>query len=252
MWLTVGCFRLQADSFCYDVVLSCLGVLVTLSAARDFPHRYVVNHSISGTLSNKAMVSQSEMLEHSFYQGLNLVQVIYLHTCRHIDRNLGLLAVTAPWLVRRRFPVNSFSQNWKTNTGQSLHEQRMYKIKKLQYLFYKHVILHGLNLSVYLNHWEVANLPQFRIFWICLNTAYVMEFYLQSLVRRKVLSQRFMLLLNGCLMGVSSLAAWPILRLVQWPVCVASLILNFIHRGHDVLNTLVIAGVWKLLKVYDG
>ena len=55
-----------------------------------------------------AAVTFEEMLEHSFYQMLNLAQILYLHACAYLPmtwqhkpwaRLLMLAAVTAPWLA---------------------------------------------------------------------------------------------------------------------------------------------------------
>jgi hypothetical protein len=168
--------------------------------------------------------------------------------------------VTAPWYVRSRFPVNNFSQNWKTNESQAptvTHKQSdaksdletlLYRIKKGQYLFYKYVVLHGINLAVCLQPSSLVTTQPWRIFWLCLNTAYVMEFFLQSLVRRKVLSQSRMLWLNRFLMAVSSLAAVPaIITTVRWELCLFSLVLNITHRHHDVFNTVCLASAGLVL-----
>ena len=271
-WLVYGCSRIThqtqdtRQAFLYDVVLGCLGITTTLTAARDFPHRYVQNApGQSGTLSEKAMVTQGEMLEHAFYQFLNLWQALFLHLIAWIwnhppnhqwpdwQRWIALWCVTAPWYVRSRFPVNSFSQNWKkakapastTQNKQSSHrniETLLYRIKKGQYLFYKHVVLHGINLAVCLQPSSLVTTKPWRIFWLCLNTTYVMEFFLQSLVRRKVLSQPVMLWLNRFLMAVSSLAAVPaIVGTVRWELCLLSLVLNIFHRHHDLFNTMCLA-----------
>lgn len=266
----------------YDVILGSLGVTTTLTAARDFPHRYIRNAiGQSGTLSEKAMVTQAEMIEHSFYQGLNLVQILYLHLlarwsytcttraetiitsstngasgngrgCSSHERFAALCIVTVPWLMRGFFPVNSFSNNWK-QTEAHKNEQRavttkmeiiLYQIKKAQYLFYKHVVLHGINLSLCVRPTDLVYTLPWRIFWICLNASYVMEFFLQSLVKRRVMSQASMLSLNRLLVAVSSLAALPaVATIVRWDACIVSLILNLVHRHHDVINTLFLATV---------
>lgn len=154
IWLLVGAFYVVVDNnnsnidssyyyyqqwhikcLVYDFILGISGIITTLSAASSFPHRHVTNRSgESGTLSKMAMVTHSEMIEHSFYQGLNLWQAMYLHLITWGDhehrllksskstasllfawRFLMLLAVTLPWAVRKRFPVNSFSANWQRN-----------------------------------------------------------------------------------------------------------------------------------------
>jgi hypothetical protein len=266
-WLVAGCCTIgqQCSSrrfaLCYDIALACFGIAATLTAARDFPHRYVSNpDGQSGTLSRQAIVTQSEMVEHSFYQGLNLCQALYLHYSAKsqqtesagaealLFRWIALLAVTAPWWMRRQFPVHSFSDNWKKVDHAKKEEIALYKVKKAQYMFGKHVILHGLNLTVCCHGngatfvSDLISSASWRIFWICLNTAYVMEFFLQSLVKRGVIEQPTMLLLNLTLMVISSIAALDsVLGHVRWDLCVVSCFLNMIHRGHDVLNTMAIA-----------
>jgi hypothetical protein len=118
-------------------------------------------------------------------------------------------------------------------------EIMLYQIKKAQYLFYKHVVLHGINVSLCVRPTDLVYTLPWRVFWLCLNTSYAMEFFLQSLVKRRVLSQAAMLSLNRLLMTVSSLAAFPsVATIVRWDACILSLILNLVHRHHDVMNTL--------------
>ena len=55
----------------YDIILGLSGIITTLTAASSFPHKHVHNRpGESGTLSKRAIVTQSEMVEHSFYQGV--------------------------------------------------------------------------------------------------------------------------------------------------------------------------------------
>ena len=205
----------------YDIILGLLGTSATLTAAKGFPHRHIINRpGESGTLSHSAMVTQNEMLEHAFYQMLNLWQALYLHAITWmgsgiirkslIGRMALLWIVTLPWVVRTKwFPVNSFSANWTSNNQQqhngnasSRNEHnvvrvgtksnersqssinRVYQIKKWQYVFYKHVILHGLNISMAvistfdnitdnLHHHPLPLTTKWRTFWLCLNTSYV-------------------------------------------------------------------------------
>ena len=86
IWLLVGAFYVVVDNnnsnvdssyyyyqqwhikcLVYDFILGISGIITTLSAASSFPHRHVTNRSgESGTLSSMAMVTHSEMIEHSF------------------------------------------------------------------------------------------------------------------------------------------------------------------------------------------
>lgn len=286
----------------YDTVLGLLGITTTLTAARDFPHKYVKNaQGQSGSLSQKALVTQAEMIEHSFYQGLNLWQAWYLYyvsTIHHhssstttgwlsqytITRIIlqpltSLWIMTSPWLIRCHWPVHSFSHNWKVTPEAQRTNQEvvLYQIKKSQYLFYKHVLLHGLNIYMALEAMErivpdgnssssnnnnnnatrmATSTLSWRIYWLALNTSYVMEFFLQTLVRRNLLSLKGMFLLQQLLMGVSSIAAVQILLMFMLApddskshvfnmtlpaVCLVSLLLNFTNRGHDVLNVMMTA-----------
>ena len=279
--------------FIYDIILGVLGILTTLSAAKDFPHKYVKNViGQSGTLSQHAIVTNNEMIEHSFYQGLNLLQAIYLHTItcimtndnheyiikvlsNYIDNTLVsstdevivglkiicLWLVTSPWHLRKWFPVHSFSSNWKYNNNSNKKQDIeiiLYKIKKWQYIFYKHVILHGINISMILSQYDTNNnistmIPystSWRIFWVALNSSYVMEFLLQTLVKRHVLSQRNMMVLQLLLIVSSSIASIDavLLGIVRWDVAMLSVFLNFVNRGFDVLNTLGIAILFLVIN----
>ena len=159
VWLIYGAYLVpkvtnQSTWFLYDFILGVLGISATLTAARDFPHRHVKNaKGQSGTLKRNAIVTQAEMVEHSFYQGLNLFQAIYLHCMGYFQwyspyaRLAALCLVTSPWLLRNRFPVHSFSNNWKQGKEWSV-EILLYQIKKWQYVFYKHAVFHGINISV--------------------------------------------------------------------------------------------------------
>ena len=279
-WLLVGAWTALGEHgpqfyFAYDVILGVLGIFATLTAARDFPHKRISNPSgQSGTLHSKAVVTQSEMMEHSFYQGLNLWQAIYLHAMHRIQLQLvpmraaeasnswyfriGLLwLVTTPWFFRKFWPVHNFSNNWKvfqrdTKFGEEDDsvEILLYRIKKAQYLFYKHVILHGVNITMVTNsHSGIPYSKPWRIFWILLNTSYVMEFFLQSLVKRRFLSQSTMLWLQRWLMMASSGGAMVVVKDQNIVACFLSLALNFLHRHHDLINTMTIASLLLTYKL---
>lgn len=258
----------QKWNFAYDVVLGILGILATWTAAIDFPHRYVSNQpGQSGTLSERTIVTQAEMIEHLFYQFLNLVQALYLHFLasewaqpmfnKRLIRWIALFLVTSPWLVRGCFPVHSFHQNWKLSTKEkqsNSHELLLYKIKKAQYLFYKHVILNGINLSIILTAKDqsLVHTLAWRVFWICLNTSYVMEFFLQTLVKRHVMTQFTMLSLNRLLMLVSTVAAiHSIWRVVRWDLSLMSFLLNWINRKHDLINVMFIGTLAMIATIIE-
>ena len=144
--------------------------------------------------------------------------------------------------------MHSFSANYST-AGR--REALLYRLKKWQYVAYKHVLLHGQNVSAALAVDALDSLPQqrhFRLYWACLNAAYVLEFFLQTLVRRKMLAQSHMLLMNATLMAASSLAALPVLRGVRLELAALSLALNFAHRGHEVANTAVVTAFGVALQ----
>jgi hypothetical protein len=262
----------------YDAVLGALGVAATLTAARAFPHERVANRpGESGTLSPTAIVTQGEMVEHAFYQGVNVWQALYLHAIAwggrgpfastFVGRMTSLWLVTFPWAWRRvLFPVNSFSSNWTHENFEATDERvrvgttmsdvgmptinGMYRVKKFQYIFYKHFVLHGLNISVAFPRahpsTDVATLPlpltrEWRVFWLALNTSYVMEFFMQSMVKRGLFSQRFAMLMNALLMASSTLAALgAVFGRVRMEAAIVSLLLNFINRRCDILNTMLV------------
>ena len=231
-----------------DVALAVSGTVLTLTAYFDFraAHaRAAERNEASGTLKEKATVTPSEMLEHAFYQILNLFQIVYLHVVStEWFGRLGLagrmactVASTSIWLVRGAFPTNSFSKNYEK--GVVDFESFLYRIKKWQYVLYKAVLLHGLNCSVVFAD-EVGRLLvrqfPFRCFWLCLNSAYVLEFFLQTLVKRKYMRQSTMLIFNQVLMVISTVAVIPVLAYID-PVTVAvTFALNFINRRREIPN----------------
>ena len=214
-----------------------------------------------------------------------------------------LLGVTGFWWLRGFFPVNSFSANYtedkRSEKGYSRLLGWMYRIKKYQYLFYKHFLLHGLNVSFALRR-HLPHFPlglavftaaatttttttaapsslaldlslshsltttttttattittilttltprdlEWRLYWVCLNTAYTFEFFLQTLVKRRHLTQRTMLLLNQMSMAASSAAALQVLgRGVCLPVAALSWCLNIARRQREVANTTLVVAV---------
>lgn len=249
--LLYGLFSVSVDNISplsrivYDISLGVVGTLLPLTAARDFGHKNIKNVA-SGTLDEHATVTYSEMIEHSFYQGLNLLQVIYFHGITANTplntRIIYLLLVTSPWLLRNYFPINKFSDNYVKIDDKSTPLIRLlYRIKKYQYVFYKHFLLHGLNISVALNGYQIIDTMEFRLYWLLLNTSYTMEFFLQTLVKKRYMTQNWMLHLQKVLMLASSIAAYNVLLYVNVYVAIISMIFNFINRKHDVLNTLIIS-----------
>ena len=133
----------QRYSIAFDAGISVFGFATAFSAARDFggARSHAVGSEASGILDEKATVSRSEMVEHCFYQLLNLAQIMYLYLLAAIgDRPMARIALavsmTLPWLARSRFPVNSFSANYsKPGVGGTTPLIRfLYRMKKWQYL----------------------------------------------------------------------------------------------------------------------
>ena len=150
----------------YDTMLGILGIVLTLTAAFNFGHKNVHNVA-SGTLDEHATVTFNEMIEHSFYQVLNLVQAWYLHSVYRFPqeghRLLLVMIATSPWLVRRFFPIHPFSANYLLHDDRStLFVREMYRAKKYQYMFYKHFLLHGLNISVAFSGVSLCDIQIFR------------------------------------------------------------------------------------------
>ncbi|CAM9169263.1 unnamed protein product [Ectocarpus fasciculatus] len=250
LWITMGFIDVltgagMVDALLFHALLGSLGICLTLAAAHEFQHKNVKNVA-SGVLDEHATVTYGEMIEHSFYQGVNLMQILFLHSVRRgHNASLNLLLVfvaTSPWLFRDMFPVNRFSDNYtKEDTKSSSLVRFLYRVKKYQYVFYKHFVLHGLNVTVAVYGYQLVQEKPFRLFWLFLNVSYVMDFFLQTLVKKKYLPQQSMLVLQQILMLASSIAAVSVLKRVNMIVALASLVLNFVNRKHDVLNTMVLA-----------
>jgi hypothetical protein len=257
--LFIGCYQLiwvntVCSSVLYDSVLGISGIVLTLTAAIEFQHKNIKNVA-SGTLDEHATVTYNEMIEHSFYQWVNLCQVFYLHLLSlNFSTTIRLLltiSVTSPWIIRDLFPVNRFSDNYlKMDHNSTSLIRILYRVKKYQYVFYKHFLLHGLNISGVLDT-SMSSMAQeryFRAYWLLLNTSYVMEFFLQTLVKKRRLSQGHMLAMQQILMLASTLAALNVLSYVNLYVAGASLAMNFLHRKHDLLNTAGIAALCVLAQ----
>jgi len=258
--------RGEVTVIAYDVVLALMGILTTASAISDFGKLHMRvregggeggkgeqrrrQQQASGVLHETKTVATSEMKEHLFYQALNLVQILYLHFCDACaDVNVRVLALVATtwsaWRYRAQFPVNSFSQNYSGGENgrwfDSL-ENALYRAKKWQYVFYKTCLLHGLNMTSAIwgrsTDLSVATGgKRFQLYWCCLNASYVMEFFLQTLVKKKYAAQSNVLLMNQFLMVVSSLSAIPVVLSRIHPIAfLAALALNFLNRKKETTN----------------
>lgn len=247
--------------FWYDVGLSVVGFATAFSAAKEFGGAAVhqKGSEASGILDEHATVSTAEMMEHCFYQLLNLCQILYLYAIAQLGRSPLARAclcvlMLLPWLVRGRFPINSFSANYaKPGVGGSTPLIRvLYRMKKYQYVFYKHALLHGVNVTVAIDGGALVATPYFRTYWLCLNIAYVNEFFMQTLVKRRYLSQQWMLALQHVLMAVSTVYAVQILQSVRVLPAMLSLALNFARRGREVSNGLIVLASAVLLSRARG
>ena len=195
------------------------------------------------------------MLEHCFYQLLNLAQILYLYGVSTLEgvplaRAALALAMLTPWLVRGAFPINAFSANYaRPGVGGTTRLIRfLYRMKKWQYLLYKHALLHGLNASVAVDGaGGLVASAYFRTYWLCLNVAYVCEFFMQTLVKRQYLSQEWMLALQQILMSVSTVFALQVLQSVYALPAALSLVLNLSRRGHELSNGVLVLAVAALL-----
>ena len=254
VWLGLGGVgadaRIPAAAvFAYDAVLAALAIATTVSAAETFGRARKaerVRNDASGPLDDDATVTQEEMYEHAFFQVINLTQIAWLHAAPLLVhrwwRAAALALATAPWLFRSRVPHHSFRANYvdKPFTWTRL----FYRVKKWQFVAYKHVFLHGLNATVcaFPELDGVARTPAFRRFWVLLNASYVLEFFLQTLVRAKFMRQAHMLVLNALLQVSASCFALPVaLAFVSPHASVLSLALNFAQVGNEPARVLLAA-----------
>jgi hypothetical protein len=66
----------------HAIALPVVGVVLSLTAAYDFKEAHArVKNLASGTLDADQTVTFEEMLEHSFYQGLNVAQAVCVRVC---------------------------------------------------------------------------------------------------------------------------------------------------------------------------
>ena len=143
--------------------------------------------------------------------------------------------------------MNHFSDNYnKIDEKSSSLIRVMYRIKKYQYVFYKHFLLHGLNITVALKAMNICDSEDFRWYWLLLNTSYVMEFFMQTLVKKNYMRQDVMLGMQVLLMSAASSKAFTVLSRVNPYVAVLSLVLNFAFRKFDVVNTVLIMFIYSL------
>ena len=135
--------------------------------------------------------------------------------------------------------VNSFSRNYKS--GMPDIESVLYRVKKWQYVLYKTVLLHGLNVSLAVRPVNLPETLEWRMYWTLLSVcAYVLEFFLQTLVKRKYIKQGTMLLMNQALMVISTVAVLPILRSAVLPTAaLVALTLNFFNRKREMVNVAI-------------
>jgi hypothetical protein len=262
VWLIVGYLQLGLSSeviqpFVYDVALGVIATTATLTAAFDFQkaHSHVKNVA-SGTLEKEATVTYDEMIEHSFYQILNLLQILFIHSLIFIDsyplhtRLLFAFIASSFWFLRSFYPVNKFSDNY--TKGQNVFSliSVLYRTKKYQYIFYKHFLLHGLIISLAAHgqsgesiHVTSTSKDLFRLYWLSLNTSYVMEFFLQTLVKKGYMSQSTLIFLQLLLMSVSSVVAVEILmKYCDLRLGFLSLVLNFTNRKREMTNVALVIG----------
>lgn len=246
----------------YHIILGWSGVALTVTAAEEFQHKNVKNFA-SGTLDEHATVTHGEMIEHAFYQGINLVHILFIYLISYYRswyfNSMLIVMVTFPWLFRADFPVNTFRDNYvREDKRSSTFVRFLYRIKKWQYVFYKHFVLHGLNIActtpIHKSGLALYGNRAFRLFWILLNTAYVMEFFLQTLVKKGRISQGFMLCLQTTLIVASSLPAINVLLAVRsfnnlYPsICIISLYLNFYNKRYgDFINIMILYTCVSLL-----
>ena len=136
-----------------------------------------------------------------------------------------------------------------TTAVSSLRVRRLYRLKKAQYVFLKHVLQHGLNVGVVVESAleeaargktrrsprgaALAETPSFRAYWLLLNAAFVMEFFMQTLVKKKKLSQRDMLRMNALLMCASSMAAAFVVSKTSLVAAATSAALNFFSPARE-------------------
>ena len=143
-----------------------------------------------------------------------------------------------------------------------------------RYVLYKHALFFGLNITAatlgargittkrYFELWVIQYhcviswhdrclIVECGRYWLCLNCSYVMEFFLQTLVKRGYATQRWLMVMQHLLMSISTVTALQVLWYhVELRLAAVSIFLNFSNRGHEGINMVVLAGVGFLLAKY--
>ena len=94
----------------------------------------------------------------------------------------------------------------------------------------------------------LANETFFRAHWLLLNAAFVMEFFAQTLVKKKKLSQKNMLRSNAALMATSSVAAVYVISRTSLVASVTSLTLNLVSPAREARSVAIASRSFWLLQ----
>lgn len=258
--------------FLYDFFLGLMGAWLAWSA-QEFPRPARQQHTASGVLDPHATVLPSEMREHAFFQLLNASHSLLLHILSWLPTDttgsIFFLRIFflwvfgfGPWIWRDRFPTHSFSANY---SGMSIDPKStpwtrfLYRVKKWQFVALKHYLQNALLLVV---TFFLTSSPSsssrpphslsFRLHFMFVSTSFVMEFFMQSLVRASMLSQTSMLALHVLLMTGASLAAANALFFFAIPLMMwgtLSMCINFANRKHDPFNGALLISIASVARM---
>ena len=114
----------------YDVASGILGVGATFTAAKEFQHKEVLRNETgeSGTLHQKAIVTQSVMIEHAIYQvGLPSLLCFSLSRTPSLHGVSNILAPTGTTSTGRTVRQESISNcgsaaGYDTSSSSSMHQ----------------------------------------------------------------------------------------------------------------------------------
>ena len=76
-----------------------------------------------------------------------------------------------------------------------------------------------------------------------------MEFFLQTLVKKKYMKQSHMINMQRLLMFVSTLSALRVLAYIRFIPSFLSLFLNFTRRNHEVTNFVIVLFASRLIQL---
>ena len=231
----------------YDIALASVGVLVRALASRKvgalpFFHACSRKGSVRGFLSL-----------------LNLVQIIHLHCCAHLEwtcsRMLSAVLTTLPWWMDRQGGW-TLVMSGKSSFGEQVDDvaispKASVPTVLLAHVGHLHALFFGLNLTTALSHFRddptvhrIVDIPHFRAYWLMLNLCTGCDVVLQACVDRRWMHPQSHHLLAALSVAPAAACALPVLvENVSVEGASASFLLWYL-RQHRCLSNFAMCLLW--------